>query len=40
VPCIIGKNEGGYSLIITANELEKCKSDVGSFSKLVNSKLN
>jgi len=39
-PCIIGKNVGGYELIITAKELESCKSDVISFSKLLNSKIN
>ena len=40
VPCIIGKNEEEYSLIISATELENCKSDVDSFSKLLNSKIN
>jgi hypothetical protein len=39
-PCIIGKNEGGYELIITAKELESCKSDVANFSELLDSKIN
>tara|TARA_B100000287_G_scaffold133360_1_gene125391 strand:- start:4017 stop:4376 length:360 start_codon:yes stop_codon:yes gene_type:complete len=39
-PCIIGKNEEEFVLIIDSDELEKCKSSVDSFSNLLNSKIN
>ena len=39
-PCIIGKKDEGFVLIIGADELEKCKSSVDSFSNLLNSKIN
>lgn len=39
-PCVIGINNSEYSLIINAKELENCKSDVNSFSELLNSKIN
>tara|TARA_Y100001968_G_scaffold331567_1_gene386668 strand:- start:4765 stop:5127 length:363 start_codon:yes stop_codon:yes gene_type:complete len=39
-PCVIGKNDNGFSIIITSEELEKCQSNVESFSNLLDSKIN
>tara|TARA_B110000438_G_C15577376_1_gene548066 strand:+ start:248 stop:607 length:360 start_codon:yes stop_codon:yes gene_type:complete len=39
-PCVVGINDSEYSIVITAEELEECKSDVDSFSELLNSKIN
>ena len=39
-PCVIGKNDNVFSIIITSEELEKCQSNVESFSNLLDSKIN
>ena len=39
-PCIIGKINESFELLINSEELENCKSSVDSFSNLLNSKIN
>ena len=39
-PCVIGVKGNSYSIILNSEELENCKSDVGAFSDLLNSKIS